>query len=32
MAYIDLPVAPELGREFPGIVGLMTFRPRQPPR
>jgi uncharacterized peroxidase-related enzyme len=27
MAYIDLPVAPELGREFPGIVGLMTFRP-----
>ena len=28
MAYIDLPVAPELGREFPGIVGLMTFRPQ----
>jgi uncharacterized peroxidase-related enzyme len=27
MAYIDLPVAEELGREFPGIVGLMTFRP-----
>jgi uncharacterized peroxidase-related enzyme len=27
MAYIDLPVAPELGREYPGIVGLMTFRP-----
>jgi uncharacterized peroxidase-related enzyme len=27
MAYINLPVAPELGREFPGIVGLMTFRP-----
>ena len=27
MAYIDLPVAPELGREFPGIVGPMTFRP-----
>ncbi len=27
MAYIDLPVAPELGREFPGIVGLLTFRP-----
>jgi len=27
MAYIKLPVAPELGREFPGIVGLMTFRP-----
>lgn len=27
MAYIALPTAPELGREFPGIVGLMTFRP-----
>ena len=27
MAYIDLPIAPELGREFPGIVGPMTFRP-----
>jgi uncharacterized peroxidase-related enzyme len=27
MAYINLPVAPELGREFPGILGLMTFRP-----
>jgi uncharacterized peroxidase-related enzyme len=27
MAYIDLPIAPSLGREFPGIVGLMTFRP-----
>jgi uncharacterized peroxidase-related enzyme len=27
MAYIELPVIPELGREFPGIVGLMTFRP-----
>src|SRR6202167_1901920 len=27
MAYIDLPVAPELGREFPGILGLLTFRP-----
>lgn len=27
MAYIALPVAPELGREFPGIVGPMTFRP-----
>lgn len=26
MAYIDLPTAPELGREFPGIMGLMTFR------
>jgi uncharacterized peroxidase-related enzyme len=27
VAYIALPTAPELGREFPGIVGLMTFRP-----
>lgn len=27
MAWIDLPVAPELGREFPGILGPMTFRP-----
>src|SRR3984885_13838995 len=27
MAYIELPVVPELGREFPGIVGPMTFRP-----
>jgi uncharacterized peroxidase-related enzyme len=27
VAYIALPVAPELGREFPGIVGPMTFRP-----
>src|SRR5580692_3011672 len=27
MAYIELPIHPELGREFPGIVGLMTFRP-----
>lgn len=27
MAYIDLPIAADLGREFPGIVGLMTFRP-----
>jgi uncharacterized peroxidase-related enzyme len=27
MAYINLPRAPELGREFPGIVGPMTFRP-----
>jgi uncharacterized peroxidase-related enzyme len=27
MAYIELPVVAELGREFPGIVGLMTFRP-----
>lgn len=27
MAHIQLPVAPELGREFPGIVGPMTFRP-----
>ena len=27
MAYIDLPVAPALGREYPGVVGPMTFRP-----
>jgi len=27
MAYIELPIHPELGREFPGIVALMTFRP-----
>lgn len=27
MAWIQLPVAPELGREFPGILGPMTFRP-----
>ena len=27
MAYITLPVAEKLGREFPGIVGPMTFRP-----
>lgn len=27
MAYIELPIAADLGREFPGIVGLMTFRP-----
>jgi len=27
MAHIQLPVDPELGREFPGILGLMTFRP-----
>jgi len=27
MAYIKLPIVPELGREFPGIVGPMTFRP-----
>jgi uncharacterized peroxidase-related enzyme len=27
MAHIHLPAAPELGREFPGIVGPMTFRP-----
>lgn len=27
MAHIQLPVAPELGREFPGIVGPMTYRP-----
>ena len=27
MAHIELPIAPALGREFPGIVGPMTFRP-----
>lgn len=27
MAHIQLPVAPELGREFPGILGPMMFRP-----
>jgi uncharacterized peroxidase-related enzyme len=27
MAHIELPVVPELGREFPGILGPMTFRP-----
>ena len=27
MAHIELPIAPELGREFPGILGPMTFRP-----
>ena len=27
MAHIQLPIAPELGREFPGILGPMTFRP-----
>lgn len=27
MAHIQLPVAAEMGREFPGILGLMTFRP-----
>src|ERR1700721_303660 len=27
MAHIQLPVAEELGREFPGILGPMTFRP-----
>jgi uncharacterized peroxidase-related enzyme len=27
LAHIQLPVARELGQEFPGIVGLMTFRP-----
>jgi len=27
MAWIDLPIVPELGREFPGILGPMTFRP-----
>jgi uncharacterized peroxidase-related enzyme len=27
MAYIQLPIAEDLGREFPGILGPMTFRP-----
>jgi uncharacterized peroxidase-related enzyme len=27
MAHIQLPIAEELGREFPGILGPMTFRP-----
>jgi uncharacterized peroxidase-related enzyme len=27
MAHIQLPVVEELGREFPGILGPMTFRP-----
>jgi uncharacterized peroxidase-related enzyme len=27
VSHITLPMAEELGREFPGIVGLMTFRP-----
>ena len=27
MAWIELPIVPELGREFPGILGPMTFRP-----
>jgi uncharacterized peroxidase-related enzyme len=27
MAHIQLPLAPELGREFPGTLGPMTFRP-----
>ena len=27
MAHIELPIAAELGREFPGILGPMTFRP-----
>jgi uncharacterized peroxidase-related enzyme len=27
MAHIQLPISPELGREFPGILGPMTFRP-----
>jgi uncharacterized peroxidase-related enzyme len=27
MAYIQLPIAAELGREYPGILGPMTFRP-----
>ena len=27
MAHIQLPIAEDLGREYPGILGLMTFRP-----
>jgi uncharacterized peroxidase-related enzyme len=27
MAHIQLPISQELGREFPGILGPMTFRP-----
>jgi len=27
MTHIQLPIAEELGREFPGILGPMTFRP-----
>jgi alkylhydroperoxidase family enzyme len=27
MAHIQLPVDEELGREFPGIFGPVTFRP-----
>jgi AhpD family alkylhydroperoxidase len=27
MASIQLPIAGELGRQFPGILGSMTFRP-----
>jgi uncharacterized peroxidase-related enzyme len=27
VAHIQLPIAPELGVEFPGILGPMTFRP-----
>jgi uncharacterized peroxidase-related enzyme len=27
MAHIQLPIAEKLGREFPGILGPMTFRP-----
>ena len=27
MAHIQLPIAEQLGREFPGILGPMTFRP-----
>jgi AhpD family alkylhydroperoxidase len=27
MAHIQLPIAEALGREFPGILGPMTFRP-----
>ena len=27
MPHIQMPVAPEIGRELPGIVGPMTYRP-----
>ncbi len=27
MPHIPLPIGPELGREFPGILGPMTYRP-----
>lgn len=27
MPHIQMPIVPELGREFPGVVGPMTYRP-----